>query len=129
MTAPTAIRRLNAADPDFAHHLDHLLSWESVSDDSVNQRVLDIIKAVRERGDAALVEFTQRFDGVQATSIDDLILGRERLELALSRITPAQREALETAARRVRSYHERQKQDSWTYTEADGTVLGQQVLF
>jgi histidinol dehydrogenase len=59
MTAPTAIRRLNAADPDFAHHLDHLLSWESVSDDSVNQRVLDIIKAVRERGDAALVEFTR----------------------------------------------------------------------
>ena len=56
MTAPTAIRRLNAADPDFAHHLDHLLSWESVSDDSVNQRVLDIIKAVRERGDAALVD-------------------------------------------------------------------------
>ncbi|MCS5514661.1 histidinol dehydrogenase [Pseudomonas qingdaonensis] len=127
MTTSTAIRRLNAADPDFARHLDHLLSWESVSDDAVNQRVLDIIKAVRERGDAALVEFTQRFDGVQATSIDDLILGRERLELALSRITPAQREALETAARRVRSYHERQKQDSWTYTEADGTVLGQKV--
>ena len=54
MTTSTAIARLNAADPDFAHHLDHLLSWESVSDDSVNQRVLDIIKAVRERGDAAL---------------------------------------------------------------------------
>ena len=73
MTVSTAIARLNAADPDFARHLDHLLSWESVSDDAVNQRVLDIIKAVRERGDAALVEFTQRFDGVDAKSIDDLI--------------------------------------------------------
>lgn len=127
MTVSTAIARLNAADPDFARHLDHLLSWESVSDDAVNQRVLDIIKAVRERGDAALVEFTQRFDGVEAKGIDDLILGRERLELALTRITPTQREALEIAASRVRSYHERQKQDSWQYTEADGTVLGQKV--
>ncbi|MBG4758932.1 histidinol dehydrogenase [Pseudomonas aeruginosa] len=127
MTAPFAIRRLNAADPDFGRHLDHLLSWESVSDDSVNQRVLDIIAAVRSRGDAAVVEFTQRFDGLQAASMADLILPRERLELALTRITVAQREALEVAAERVRSYHEKQKQGSWRYTETDGTVLGQQV--
>jgi len=127
MTAPSAIRRLNAADADFARHLDHLLSWESVSDDGVNERVLEIIKAVRERGDAALVALTQRFDGLQVASMADLILPRARLEQALERITPAQREALEIAAERVRSYHERQKQDSWTYTEADGTVLGQKV--
>ncbi|WP_404395081.1 histidinol dehydrogenase [Stutzerimonas chloritidismutans] len=127
MTAPSAIRRLNAADADFARHLDHLLSWESVSDDGVNVRVLEIIKAVRERGDAALVELTQRFDGLQVASMADLILPRARLEQALERITPEQREALEIAAERVRSYHERQKQDSWTYTEADGTVLGQKV--
>ena len=73
MTAPIAIRRLNAADADFAQHLDHLLSWESVSDDAVNQRVLDIIKVVRERGDAALVEFTQRFDGLEVASMADLM--------------------------------------------------------
>ncbi|MBF8727894.1 histidinol dehydrogenase [Pseudomonas fulva] len=127
MTVSTAIARLNAADPDFARHLDHLLSWESVSDETVNQRVLDIIKAVRERGDDALVEFTQRFDGLQADSIQDLILDRQRLELALTRITDTQRAALEKAAQRVRLYHERQKQDSWQYTEADGTVLGQKV--
>jgi histidinol dehydrogenase len=127
MTVPTAIRRLNAVDADFARHLDHLLSWESVSDDGVNERVLEIIKAVRERGDAALVELTQRFDGLQVASMADLILPRARLEQALERITPEQREALEIAAERVRSYHERQKQDSWTYTEADGTVLGQKV--
>ena len=116
MTTSTAIARLNAADPDFAHHLDHLLSWESVSDDSVNQRVLDIIKAVRERGDAALVDFTRQFDGLDVKSMSDLILPRERLELALTRITAPQREALEVAAARVRSYHEKQKQDSWSYT-------------
>ncbi|WP_263260424.1 histidinol dehydrogenase [Pseudomonas sp. RIT-PI-S] len=127
MTAPTAIRRLDATAPDFARHLDHLLSWESVSDDAVNGRVLDIIQAVRERGDAAVVEFTQRFDGLQVASMAELILPRARLEQALERITAQQREALETAAARVRDYHEKQKQGSWSYTEADGTVLGQQV--
>jgi len=127
MTTPTAIRRLDATAPDFARHLDHLLSWESVSDESVNGRVLEIIQAVRERGDAAVVEFTQRFDGLQVAGMADLILPRARLEQALERITAPQREALETAAARVRSYHEKQKQDSWSYTEADGTVLGQQV--
>jgi histidinol dehydrogenase len=127
MTAPIAIRRLNAADQDFARHLDHLLSWESVSDDGVNQRVLEIIQAVRQRGDAALVEYTQRFDGLEVASMADLILPRERLELSLTRISVEQRQALEVAAERVRSYHEKQKQDSWRYTEADGTVLGQKV--
>jgi histidinol dehydrogenase len=127
MTAPITLRRLDAADPDFARHLDHLLSWESVSDTSVNQRVLEIIEAVRTRGDAALVEFTQRFDGLQAVSMADLILPRERLEEALTRITAEQRQALEHAAERVRRYHEKQKQDSWRYTESDGTILGQQV--
>ncbi len=127
MSQNFAIRRLNASDQDFAQHLDHLLAWESVSDDSVNQRVLEIIAAVRSRGDAALVEFTQRFDGVDAQTMAELILPRERLELALTRITVEQRAALEQAAERVRSYHEKQKQDSWQYTEADGTVLGQQV--
>ncbi|PKF72189.1 histidinol dehydrogenase [Pseudomonas fluvialis] len=127
MTAPTAIRRLNAADQDFAQHLDHLLSWESVSDDAVNQRVLEIIQTVRVRGDAALVDFTRQFDGLDVASMAELILPRERLELALTRISSEQRAALEKAAERVRVYHERQKQDSWSYTEADGTVLGQKV--
>ncbi|SDT90461.1 histidinol dehydrogenase [Pseudomonas pohangensis] len=127
MTAPNTIRRLNAASPNFGEQLDHLLSWESVSDDGVNQRVLEIIADVRTRGDAALVELTQRFDALQVTSMAELILPRERLQLALTRITPEQRKALETAAARVRSYHEKQKQDSWCYTEADGTRLGQQV--
>ena len=127
MTAATFVRRLNAQDADFNTQLDQLLSWESVSDASVNERVLDIIANVRTRGDAALVDYTRQFDGLDVAQMSDLILNRERLELALTRITAEQRSALETAARRVREYHERQVQDSWRYTEADGTVLGQQV--
>lgn len=128
MSASVSLRRLDASASDFAECLDHLLSWESVSDDTVNARVLEIIRAVRERGDSAVVEFTRRFDGLEVADMKDLILPRERLEQALSRISPEQRSALETAAERVRRYHERQKQDSWSYTEADGTVLGQQVV-
>ncbi len=127
MTAATFVRRLNAQDVDFNTQLDQLLSWESVSDASINQRVLDIIDNVRTRGDAALIDYTRQFDGLDVAQMSDLILPRERLELALTRITPEQRTALETAARRVREYHEHQVQDSWRYTEADGTVLGQKV--
>ncbi|MFD2882755.1 histidinol dehydrogenase [Pseudomonas lini] len=129
MTAPTAIRRLNAADPDFAHHLDHLLSWESVSDDSVNQRVLDIIKAVRERGDAALVEFTQKFDGLQVASMADLIFAARTSGTGLD---PHHRASARSPGKKSRGPRaqlprKKQKQDSWSYTEADGTVLGQKV--
>ena len=127
MTAANFVRRLNTQDTDFNTQLDQLLSWESVSDASVNQRVLDIIDNVRTHGDAALVDYTRQFDGLDVAQMSDLILNRERLELALTRITPEQRSALETAARRVREYHERQVQDSWQYQEADGTVLGQKV--
>lgn len=127
MTAVTIVRRLNAQDADFNTQLDQLLSWESVSDASVNQRVLDIIDNVRTRGDAALVDYTRQFDGLDVAQMSDLILPRERLELALTRITAEQRTALETAAERVRQYHERQVQDSWRYQEADGTILGQKI--
>ena len=127
MTAATIVRRLNAQDEDFNSQLDQLLSWESVSDADINLRVLDIIANVRSRGDAALIDYTRQFDGLDVAQMSDLILPRERLELALTRITPEQRTALETAARRVREYHQHQVQDSWRYTEADGTVLGQKV--
>ena len=127
MSTPLKIARLNANQSDFAEHLDALLAWEGVSDKAVNDRVEEIIAAVRANGDAALVEYTERFDGLSVDSMADLILDRKRLELALERITPEQREALSVAAERVRSYHEHQRQDSWRYTEADGTVLGQQI--
>ncbi len=127
MSTPLKIARLNANQSDFAEHLDALLAWEGVSDKAVNDRVEEIIAAVRANGDAALVEYTERFDGLSVDSMADLILDRKRLELALERITPEQREALAVAAERVRSYHEHQRQDSWRYTEADGTLLGQQI--
>lgn len=127
MSTPLKIARLNANQSDFAEHLDALLAWEGVSDKAVNDRVEEIIAAVRANGDAALVEYTERFDGLSVDSMAGLILDRARLELALERITPEQREALSVAAERVRSYHEHQRQDSWRYTEADGTVLGQQI--
>ncbi|HZJ95463.1 MAG TPA: histidinol dehydrogenase [Thiopseudomonas sp.] len=127
MTAVTVTRRLNAQDADFNRQLDQLLSWESVSDAELNQRVLDIIAKVRSHGDAALVDYTRQFDGLDVAQMSDLILPRERLELALTRISAEQRHALEVAAQRVRDYHEHQVQDSWRYQEADGTVLGQKV--
>jgi len=127
MSTPLKIARLNANQSDFAQHLDALLAWEGVSDKAVNDRVEEIIAAVRKRGDAALVEYTGRFDGLQVSNMADLILDRARLEQALERITAEQREALAVAAERVKRYHEHQRQESWRYTEADGTVLGQQI--
>src|SRR5690554_3820917 len=127
MSDTLPIRRLNASAADFSAELDQLLSWDSVSDDSVNQRVLEIIDQVRQRGDAALVDYTRQFDGVEVSDIRQLELGRERLQQALDKIPADQREALQVAAERVRRYHEHQKQDSWRYQDADGTILGQQV--
>ncbi len=127
MNTPLKIARLDVNQADFNRHLDGLLAWEGVSDKAVNERVEEIIAAVRARGDAAVVEYTARFDGLDVASMADLTLDRARLELALERITAEQRQALEVAAERVRVYHEHQRQDSWRYTEADGTVLGQQV--
>ncbi len=127
MSTPLKITRLDINQADFNHHLDGLLAWEGVSDKAVNQRVEEIIAAVRQRGDAAVVEYTARFDGLEVADMAALTLDRARLEQALARITPEQRQALEVAAERVRSYHEHQRQESWRYTEADGTVLGQKV--
>lgn len=127
MSTPLKITRLDTNQADFNHHLDGLLAWEGVSDKAVNERVDEIIAAVRQRGDAAVVEYTARFDGLDVADMAALTLDRARLEQALERITAEQRQALEVAAERVRLYHEQQRQDSWRYTEADGTVLGQQV--
>ncbi|MCP5142379.1 MAG: histidinol dehydrogenase [Gammaproteobacteria bacterium] len=127
MPEMTDIRRLNTADAGFDAELDALLAWESVSDDKVYGIVREIIGAIRARGDAAVVEYTNRFDRMQATGMAELELGSERLQAALGRIPVARREALEAAAGRVRRYHERQKDDTWTYEEADGTVLGQKI--
>ncbi|MGD8842776.1 MAG: histidinol dehydrogenase [Gammaproteobacteria bacterium] len=122
-----AIKRLNSADSDFYPQLDALLAWEQVSDDSVEQTVRGIIADIRARGDAALLEYTQRFDRVRADGVAELEIAPARLGQALAAIPAPQSEALERAAARIRAYAQHQKMESWSYTEADGTVLGQQV--
>lgn len=122
-----AIQRLDASQSDFEQQLSRLLAWESVSDDKVNAIVNEVIGRVRTEGDAALVEYSNRFDRTSAGSMQDLELGQERLQQALDGLPADQRSALEKAAERVRAYHERQKGESWQYTEADGTMLGQQI--
>jgi histidinol dehydrogenase len=123
----TAIRRLDARAPDFFATLDALLAFESSADVRIDQAVTEILRAVRERGDAAVLEYTRRFDGLDVSSAQAPEVPQSELRAALDSLGKLQREALELAAERVRLYHARQKEESWTYTEADGTVLGQKV--
>ncbi len=121
------MKQLNTNDANFWSELDQLLAWDSVSDQGVFDTVNGIIASIRQKGDQAVVEYTNQFDQMSATSMQDLEIPVERLQQALDNITPEQKAALEQAAERIKSYAEHQKMDSWSYTEADGTVLGQQV--
>lgn len=121
------ITELNTTDSDFCTKLQDLLAWESVSDDAVFNTVNGILKDVRKRGDAAVVEYTNRFDRMSVGSMTELEIPLARLQAALENITPEHRAALEQAAARLKSYAEHQLLNSWSYTEADGTLLGQQV--
>lgn len=127
-TAPSGIARLATTDADFTARLDHLLAWEGVSDGEVQARVAEILAAVKDRGDAALLEASNRFDRLSVSSMAELTLSAPRLRQAYEGLPAEQREALAQAAERIRLYHERQKPESWHYTEADGSVLGQQVM-
>lgn len=121
------ITELNTQDNNFWPQLQDLLAWESVSDDAVFNTVNGILKDVRSRGDEAVVEYTNRFDRMQANAMSELEIPLSRLQQALENITPEQRSALQQAAQRIEAYAEKQKMASWDYTEADGTLLGQQV--
>ncbi len=121
------IRRLSASAEGFREELDTLLAWETVSSESVNDIVKEVVNNVRTNGDAALLEYTAKFDRLSLNSGAELEISQERLQAALERIPVAQREALEISAQRVRDYHKKQIQASWSYEEADGTMLGQQV--
>ncbi len=121
------ITRLNAQDADFSSRLADLLAWDDALDESVHATVKDILQAVRSRGDAALLEYTARFDRLDVATVDELEVTQARLEQAYHLLEEAPRQALDKAAHRVREYHEKQNQGSWQYTEADGTVLGQRI--
>jgi histidinol dehydrogenase len=127
---PIAIRPLDTRSADFDGALQRVLHWSGDTDAAIETRVTEILADVRSRGDAAVLEYTQRFDGLQAASVAALEIPRAELEAALVAITPAQRSALEAAAQRVRSFHERQLEAcgrGFSYRDADGTLLGQKV--
>ena len=121
------IKRLKTTQDDYQSQMDTLLAWEGVSDDNVNATVKDILKNIRSRGDEALVEYTNKFDRMNVSSMADLTFNQEQIDTAYNSIPADQRQALETAAERVRSYHKHQIMESWSYTEDDGTLLGQQI--
>lgn len=122
-----SIQRLDASEADFLPALDQLIAWDMVSDSAVETTVAEILQQVRSRGDAALIEYSNRFDRRNCSSIDEFCLQADQLQQALESIDAETRSALETAAERIRDYHSHQLQQSWQYQEADGTVLGQQV--
>ena len=121
------IKRLSTTQNDYQQQMDTLLAWEGVSDDNVNATVKDVLKNIRQRGDEALVEYTNKFDRMNVSSMKELTFTKEQIDAAYNNIPADQREALEVAAERVRSYHEHQVMESWSYTEDDGTLLGQQI--
>ena len=121
------IRRLSSTDKDFRTQLAQLTAFEGAQDETIDSTVAAICQDVRHRGDAAVIDYTARFDGLKAASMADLELSQNELKAALAAISSAQRDALEQAAERIRIYHEKQKVSSWQFTESDGTVLGQQV--
>ena len=121
------MKYLNTQDADFQAELQALLAFETAQDPKIDQIVADICADVQQRGDAAVIEYTNRFDGTAAQSIHDLTLSQEALKNAFERLPEAVQQALKTSAARVESYHQRQKLESWSYTDEDGTLLGQQI--
>ncbi|HQO15712.1 MAG TPA: histidinol dehydrogenase [Methylotenera sp.] len=121
------IRKLSTKDASFDADLKALLAFETAQDDSIDVVVANILKDVKARGDEAVLEYTNRFDKTSAKNLPELEISQAELTAALNGLPAAQREALQSAAARVRSYHEKQLMQSWSYTEADGTLLGQQV--
>jgi histidinol dehydrogenase len=125
-----AIRTLHTTAAGFEAEFQRVLHWSADTDRDIESRVADILADVRQRGDAAVLDYTARFDGLEASSMSALELTLADFEAAYASITPAQRNALEQAAARIRSYHERQLEAcgrSWSYRDADGTLLGQKV--
>jgi len=121
------IKRFNSQSNGFESGLKNLLSWETESDQAIFDTVNEIIRSIKLKGDQALLEYTEKFDGLVVKTASNLELPRERLQKAYQGLSDSERDALDSAAERIRSYAEHQKLESWQYTEADGTVLGQQV--
>lgn len=121
------IKRFNSKDSDFDSNLEKLLSFENAQDDAVELTVSKILADIKQRKDAALIEYTNRFDRLSAISGKDFELTQDHLQQSLTALPSSQRTALEQAAERVRSYHEKQLMHSWQYIDSEGTLLGQKI--
>jgi histidinol dehydrogenase len=122
--------RLKTTDTDFEAALQKRLHWSADADAAIESRVAEILADVQQRGDLAVLEYTQRFDGLKADSMQQLVLSQAELKAAFESLPQVQKDALQAAAKRVRSYHEAQKKasgESWSYKDEDGTLLGQKV--
>jgi histidinol dehydrogenase len=126
-TTPLILRRLDSSLPGFDREFEALIAFESAQDPNVDAAVALIVAAVRTRGDAAVLEYTAHFDRVVAHSVAELEISADEMHAAFDALPPDQRAALEVAAARVRAYHERQRLESWSHTDADGSTFGQQV--
>ncbi|MDP1654362.1 MAG: histidinol dehydrogenase [Rhodocyclaceae bacterium] len=124
--SPT-IRRLSSRDPEFLATLDALLAFDNSTDEGIERTVAEVLANVRLQGDSAVLDYTRRFDRLDAKTLAELELPLAELAAAYANLPNEQREALKQAAERIRIYHERQKIESWEYTETDGTRLGQKV--
>jgi len=121
------MQRLDTAQADFSASLERLTAWQNELNQEVTETVASIVADVIARGDQAVLEYTAQFDNLPAASVADLEIPKERMELALANILPDQRSALQSAATRVREYHEHQKQQSWQYRDSSGNLLGQKI--
>ena len=121
------IAHLSTQQADFQEKLSKLLAWESVSSTDIAQTVDDIIANIRQNGDQALIDYTNKFDGMDVSDISALTVDQSALKKAFDSLAEKEKTALQSAADRVRDYHQKQKQDTWTYTEDNGTLLGQKI--
>ena len=121
------INKFSTQDQDFESQLDALLAWESASNEEINRSVEKIINAVKQNGDASVLDYTNQYDSLKAHSISELIIPQERLRESFESLDNEQKNALTIATERIKSYHLKQVQESWTYKEEDGTVLGQKI--
>jgi len=121
------ISKLSTRQADFNEKLNILLAWEGVSNKEVVSTVDNIISSIKKDGDKALINYSIQFDGVSATSMNDLMVSQSKLKEAFETLGAKEKDALSTAADRVKNYHQKQTQQTWTYTESDGTMLGQKI--
>ena len=121
------INKFSTLDNDFDSELDSLIAWDSTIDEEISNSVKKIISDVRRNGDSSVLDYTQQFDSIMAKSISELTISKESLKQSFDNLENEQKDALLIAAERIKSYHQNQVQESWNYSEDDGTVLGQKI--